>query len=75
MTTSDKIAEKLKSLPQERQHEVLRFVEALTRFPKASNTPGSPRGLWAEFRVDITETDIDDARNSLWSGFAQDTSL
>ena len=74
MTITEQIAGKNKSLPQEKQHEVLLFVETLVRNPTSSSSPDSLRGLWAEFGIDISEEDINEARVALWIGFSRDRS-
>ena len=75
MTIPDQIAERLKALPDDRQYEVLLFIEALTRSPNSPEAGRSPCGLWASFGIDISEAEIDSARAALWGGFARDTEL
>ena len=71
------MAERLKSLPPDKQQEVLDFVEFLQE--KANGTPRMPRkslrGLWTDLRVKITEEDIAEARRGMWGNVGRETGV
>lgn len=74
MTIEEKVLQKLRELPEEKQKEVLGFVESL----KKTNEPRRPRrsleGLWADLGIEITEEDITQARREMWGNFPRDIS-
>ena len=61
------IIEVLRTLPEDRQREVLNFVE----FLQAKSLPQGERptflGLWADLGVHLSKEDIDEARREMWS--------
>ncbi len=67
MTTWEIISEKSKTLPAEKQLEVLDFVE----FLRAQQEPKRPlrdlAGLWKGF--DLSPEDIAEARREMWGTF------
>ncbi len=67
-----KVVEKLRALPPEKQQEVLDFAE----FLEQKNTPKRARrsllGLWADLGVKITEEDIAEARREMWGNFPRE---
>ena len=73
MTIEEKVLEKLRELPPEKQEEVLAFVDGLK-----SKEPKAPRksllGLWKDLDVHITDEDIADARREMWGNFPRDIS-
>jgi hypothetical protein len=75
MTIEEKVLEKLRDLPPEKQKEVLDFVD----FLKGKNGPKTPRrslrGLWADLNIQITEEDIAEARREMWGNFPRDIKL
>ena len=67
--------EKLKQLPTNKQQELLDFAEFLSQksFPK---TPlKTIQGLCADLKVDLTEEDIQEARQEMWSNFPRNELL
>ena len=74
MTIEEKVLQKLRELPPEKQKAVLGFVESL----KGGNGPKRPRrslkGLWADLGVYISEEDIAEARREMWGNFPRDIS-
>lgn len=69
MSVEQLVTEKLRLLPPEKQQEVLDFVEFLEH-----RLPGKPslqaiKGLWSNLTVEITETDIAEARQEMWNNF------
>jgi hypothetical protein len=74
MSITEAVAERMKSLPPDKQQEVLDFVEFLQQ--KAGAPPRrplkSPYGLWSDLGVNITEEDIARARREVWGNFPPD---
>ena len=73
MSIEEAVIEKLRSLPADKQREVLRFTESLS----ASNPGKKPRqsleGLWIGLgQTPITEEDIAEARKEMWGNFPRD---
>jgi hypothetical protein len=75
MTIEQAIVEKVRTLPVERQLEVLDFAE----FLRQKTAPKPPRrrlmGLFADLKIDITEEDIAEARREMWGNFPRDIEL
>ena len=71
-TFEQSIIEKLRSLPSQKQQEVLNFVESLGRKDRVSIPRRSLKDLWADLEVNISEEDISDLRRELWSNFPRD---
>ena len=69
------VVEKLRTLPPERQREVLDFVEFLEQKDRTTRRPRrSVLGLAVDLRVDLTEEDIAEARREMWGNFPRDIS-
>ena len=72
MSVEDAILERVRTLPPEKREEVLRFAVSLSE-PRETRAPlRSPRGLWADFDVDISEEDIAELRREMWKNFPRD---
>jgi len=72
MSTDQLILEKLRTLPPEKQQEVLHFVESLQRKARGKRPGRSLRGLWADLGVTITAEDIAEARREMWGNFPRE---
>jgi hypothetical protein len=72
MTIEQKVLEKLRDLPPEKQKEVLVFVESLKKADAKPQPRRSLRGLWANYNFQITEDDIAEARREMWGNFPRD---
>ena len=72
MTTWEIIAEKAKELPQEKQLEVLDFLEFLRTRPRIRRPLRSPAGLWKDLGINLSEEDIAEARREMWGNFPRD---
>jgi hypothetical protein len=72
MQIEELVLEKLRILPPERQREVLDFVEFLEQKTAAKHPRQSPKGLWADLGVEITEEDIAEARREMWGNFPRE---
>ena len=73
MTIEEKVIEKLRELPPDKQQEVLEFVASLQA--NGGKKPlRSLRGLWKNFDIQVTDEDIADARREMWGRFPRDIS-
>ena len=75
MTIEEKVLEKLRELPPEKQKEVLEFVDLLKEKSGSKTPRKSLLGLWADLNVHITEENISEARREMWSNFPRDIEL
>ena len=72
MNIEQTLLEKVRSLPPERQQEVLDFAEFLQQKVATKPPRRSIKGLWAGFNIDITEEDIAEARQEMWGNFPRE---
>lgn len=72
MSIEEAVLEKLRVLPPHRQQEVLDFAEFLERKSAPVRPRRSLKGLWAGLGFDITEQDIQEARQEMWGKFPRD---
>ncbi|HEY9863854.1 MAG TPA: DUF2281 domain-containing protein [Candidatus Obscuribacterales bacterium] len=72
MNLEQAVLDKLRTLPLDKQQEVLNFAEFLQQknFPKRSLK--SVKGLCADLKIDITEEDIAQARQEMWGNFPRE---
>lgn len=72
MTIIESIVEQTKTLPLERQREVLDFAEYLLHKEKSNgkHPRRSLEGMWKG--VDISAEDIDEARREMWGNFPRE---
>jgi hypothetical protein len=72
LSIEQKVIEKLRALPVERQQQVLDFVE----FLKYKSEPKRPRkdflGALAHLNISVSEEDIAQARREMWGNFPRD---
>ena len=69
MSVEEAILERVRALPAEKKEEVLRFADSLSAPLKVKPPLISPRGLWKDFDIDISEEDIADLRREMWKNF------
>jgi hypothetical protein len=72
LTVEQRVIEKLRELPPQKQEEVLAYISCLqekTRQPRRSLS-----GLWADLNVNVSERDISQARREMWGNFPRDVS-
>ncbi len=74
MTIEEKVLEKLRELPPEKQKEVLDFVRSLEENNGSPRKLRSLEGLLEDLNVDFTEDDIAQARREMWGNFPRDIS-
>lgn len=72
MTIEQSVVQKLRALPTEKQRTVLEFVESLERRRVASSPRRRLKGLWADLKIDLSESDIAQARKEMWKNFPRD---
>lgn len=75
MNIEETLIQRMRTLPVERQVEVLDFVDFLSRKSTASKPRRNPIGLFAGLGIDISAQDIDDARAEMWQQFPRDIEL
>jgi hypothetical protein len=73
VTVEQKVLQKLRELPLQKQEEVLAYISRLQE-----KAPRGPRrslaGLWADLGVNVSENDISQARQEMWGNFPRDVS-
>lgn len=70
MSVEEAVVENLRSLPLDKQQEVLDFIQFLRQKSAASHHQTTLRGLWAG--VHITDDDIADVRREMWGNFPRE---
>lgn len=73
MRIEQAVLEKLRSLPVEKQQEVLHFVEFLQQKSMGKRSRRSLKGLWADLNVDVTSSDIAQVRSEMWGNFPRES--
>jgi hypothetical protein len=66
MSVVDTVLQKLLALPQEKQIEVLEFVERVERKPAPTVRRKSPRGAAAHVRFHISLDEFKQLRREMW---------
>jgi hypothetical protein len=74
MNTTELVMQKVRQLSPQQQQEVLDFIEFLfQKHQRLEKVPSlSPFGLWADLKIDLTETDVIQARQEMWSNFPRE---
>lgn len=72
MTLEQSVLETLRTLPPEKKQAVLDFAEFLKGKQAEKRPRASLRGLCADLGARVSEHDIDEARQELWSGFPRE---
>jgi Protein of unknown function (DUF2281) len=62
----------IRTLPLEKQHEVLNFAEFLHQKAPAKPSRRSLKGLGADLKIQITGADINEARQEMWGNFPRE---
>jgi hypothetical protein len=65
----------IRTLPIQQQHEVLNFAQLLHQKAAPKPPRRSLKGLGADLKVQITEADIDEARQEMWGNFPRVTEI
>lgn len=66
------IIENLRVLPEEKQQEVLDFVEFLKAKNLLKSSSRKIKGMCADLDVHISEEDITEARREMWGNFPKE---
>jgi hypothetical protein len=74
MTIEEAILEKVRALPPDKQQLVLTFVGSLGKAEAVKRPLRSPRGLWAKYKVSVTDEDIAEIRREMWKPFPRQQS-
>lgn len=69
MSVVNEVAEKVRSLPPEKQQEVLEFVDALHHQPVTQKPLFNPEGIWEGRGCDIPPEELAEARREMWDRF------
>ncbi|MDJ0578499.1 DUF2281 domain-containing protein [Crocosphaera sp.] len=72
MTLEQLLLNKLKQLPIDKQQELLDFADFLSQKSISKPTLTSIRGLCDDLKVDITEEEIQQLRQEMWSNFPRE---
>jgi hypothetical protein len=75
MTIEERVVEKLRDLPLEKQKAVLDFVDSLKEESATKKPRRSLLGLWADLNIHITDEDIAEARREMWGNLPRDIEL
>lgn len=70
MTTWERIAEKARDLPPDKQRKVLEVIESLQT--DQAKRLQDPAGLLADLGIDLEAEDLTEARKELWRGFPRE---
>lgn len=71
MSYEQVILERLRTLPRDKQREVLDFVDFLAHKSSPNKQYKGMQGLWEKFNLDISEADIEDLRKEMWEPVLQ----
>jgi TRAP-type C4-dicarboxylate transport system substrate-binding protein len=66
------LLEKWRTLPPEKQQEVLDFVDFLKQKTSSQKKRRSLKGLCADLGVSISEEDIKEVRQEMWKNFPRE---
>ncbi len=72
MSLEDAILEKVRALPPDQQAELLAVADSLSKRTKPRPPLRSPKGLWANFSISISEEDLREIRREMWKDFPRD---
>jgi hypothetical protein len=75
MTIEQTVIQKLRGLSTDKQRAVLEFVQFLEHKPVVPAPRRRLKGLWADLKIDLSETDLAAARKEMWKNFPRDVEL
>ncbi|MBD2319415.1 DUF2281 domain-containing protein [Phormidium tenue] len=75
LKVEDAVISVLRTLPPDKQQELLDFAEFLQAKAMVKRPRKSIKGLCADLNIDITEEDIRTARQEMWGNFPKDIEL
>ena len=72
MSLEQSILDAVRSLPAEKQQELLRHAEKLRNEAKAPKPRRSGKGLWADLNITLTAAEIEENQREMWKNFPHD---
>jgi hypothetical protein len=72
MTLEQSILEAIRSLPPEKQKELLEHANRLREDVAPRKPFKSVKGLWADLSITLTDKEIEENRREMWKNFPRD---
>jgi hypothetical protein len=72
MTLEQSILEVIRSLPSDKQRELLEHANQLRQASAAKRPRKSAKGLWSDLAISLSPADIDEARREMWKNYPHD---
>ena len=72
MTLEESIIEAVRSLPPEKQRELLDHAQRLQAESRADKTFQSVKGLWADLDISLSREELEEARREVWKHLRHD---
>ena len=72
MTLEQSILEAIRSLPSDKQRELLEHANKLRQASAAKGPRRSAKGLWSDLAISLSAGEIDEARREIWKNFPRD---
>jgi hypothetical protein len=72
ITLEQSILEAVRTLPPEKQREILKYAEKLRHQSKPSIPRWSGKGLWADLNITLTAEEIEENQREMWRNFPRD---
>ena len=72
MSVEQAILEAVRSLPVDKQHEVLSHATRLRDETARKRPFNSIKGLWADLAISLSAQEIDEARREMWKNFPRE---
>ena len=72
MTLEQSILETVRSLPPDKQQELLDHAKRLQAENRPATARKSIKGLWSDLGVSLSAAEIDEVRREMWKNFPRD---
>ena len=72
MNVEQSLIEAVRTLPPEKQQELLTHANQLREQTVTKRPLKSIRGLWADLGISLSAEEIDEARREMWKNFPRD---
>ena len=72
ITVEQAILEAVRTLPPDKQREILAHAEKLRSESKLSKPRWSGKGLWAHLNITLTAEEIEENQREMWKNFPRD---
>jgi hypothetical protein len=72
ITLEQSILEAVRTLPPEKQQEILAHAEKLRNESKPVKPRWSGKGLWADLKIALTAEEIEENQREMWKNFPRD---